>query len=195
MTDVEKWISWGGWAAVIGGAMWSVKAGVILLGGEQPDYLFELAPLALGIAILALHAFLNGQGGKLATAGQIVAVATILATIINGFEEALADEEWIQALSSFVDMVAGLGPIVGLILLGLAGRDTMTGWRLGPLKLAAIYPLSVMLLIPLAPFVDFDGATGERLIEIPILAIGVGWIMFGVEMIRGETTKVEPIAA
>jgi hypothetical protein len=192
--DVEKWTPWGGWAAVIGGAMWSVKAGTILLGGEQPDYLFELAPLAFGIALLAPHTLLNGRGGKLASAGQIVAVATILATIGNGFEEALADEEWIPALSSFVDVISGLGPIVGLVLLGLASRDTMTGWRFGPLKLAAIYPLAVMLLVPFAPFVDFDGATGDRLIEFPILEIGVGWIVFGVELVRVESAKIQSLA-
>lgn len=194
VSDVEKRSFWGGWAAVIGGLMWSVKAGVILLGGEQPGFLFELAPLAFGVALLAFHTLLYGRGGRLASAGQIVALATILASVGNVVEEALADDEWIPALSSFVDLVAGIGPILGLILLGLADRGTTAGWRLGPLKLAAIYPLSVLALVPFAPFIDFDGATGERLIEIPILVIGAGWIIFGGQMVRLGYTSSESLA-
>ena len=43
--------------------MWAAKAGVILLGGDQPPYLFEAAPLAFALALLALGARLAGRGG------------------------------------------------------------------------------------------------------------------------------------
>jgi hypothetical protein len=64
-----RWVPWGGAAAIIGGTLWAAKAGVILLGGDQPPYLFEAAPLAFALALLGLGARLAGLGGPVARAG------------------------------------------------------------------------------------------------------------------------------
>jgi hypothetical protein len=85
----------------------------------------------------------------------------------------------VPALSSLVDAVTGFGPFVALLLLAWASRRQPTPWRPGMIALAGLYPLVILLFIPIGLVVNLDGETGERLIELPILAIGVGWIVFG----------------
>lgn len=60
---LAEWGRWGGAATIMGGAMWAARASVIVLGGDQPPYLFEAAPLAFALALLALSARLAGRGG------------------------------------------------------------------------------------------------------------------------------------
>jgi hypothetical protein len=183
--SLESWVRWGGFAAIAGGAMWAVKAVAILVSGDQPPYFFEAAPLPFAIALLVLRARLGEAGGSLVTAGRLVALVVIAASAVNLLEESLTDREVVPAISSAVDALVGVGPLIGLILLGYAGRRRVPpSWRPGPLELAALYPLSAVLLVPLAVIVDLDGATGERLIEIPVLAIGLGWIALGLGLAR-----------
>ena len=185
-----RWVRWGGAAAMVGGAMWAAKAGVILLGGEQPGYLFEAAPLAFALALLALGARLAGRGGAVALAGRVGALTVVAATAANLLEAALTEREAVPALSSIVDLVVGVGPVVGLVLLGWASRRSFPPtWRPGPLALAALYPLSALLLLPAALVVDLDGPSGERLIEVPILIIGLGWIALGAGLIRAPVAS------
>ena len=180
-----RWARWGGAAAIVGGAMWAAKAGVIVLGGDQPPYLFEAAPLAFALALLTLGARLAGRGGPVARAGRVLALAVIAAAVANLLEEALTEREPVPAVSSAVDLIVGVGPIVGLALLGWASRRPFPPtWRPGPLALAALYPLSALLLLPAALAVDLDGPSGEWLIEVPILVIGLGWAALGAGLVR-----------
>lgn len=180
-----QWVRWGGVAAIVGGLMWATKAAVILLGGDQPPYLFEVAPLPFGLVLLALGARLAGRGGPVARAGRVVARAVIAATVVNVLEEALTERERVPAVSSAVDVIVGVGPLVGLVLLGWASRRLVPPtWPSGPLALAALYPLSVLVLLPMVLVVDLDGPSGERLIEVPLLVIGLGWTALGAGLVR-----------
>ncbi len=180
-----EWVRWGGAAAIIGGAMWVVKASIIMLGGDQPPYLFEGAPLAFALALLALGASLAGQGGSMAQAGRVVSLVVVAAAVANLLEEALTEREPVPAVSSVVDLAVGVGPIVGLVLLGWTSRSACPPrWQPGPLALAALYPLAVLLLLPAALVVDLDGPSGERLIEVPILVVGLGWTALGAGLVR-----------
>ena len=56
-------VRWSGLAAILGGVLWIVKGGVILFGGEQPDYIFALAQFLFAIGLMGLYSLLRGRGG------------------------------------------------------------------------------------------------------------------------------------
>ena len=179
MSDIVQQARWSGIAACIGGAMYTGKAGVILVGGDQPPLLFEAAPIAFGVSLLLFGGLFSG---RLAQAGSIVALVVLIAAVANVLEEILFDRELVPWLSSMIDAISGFGPFVGLLLVGWASRHQwapLAAHYVGPLAVAGLYPLSILLMVPLAFAVDLDGATGERLIELPILLIGIGWAAFG----------------
>jgi hypothetical protein len=193
VTAVNVWTQtdrWAGTAAIAGGAMYAVKAAVILLGHNQPPLLFEAAPLAFGICLALLGRELRGRAAR---AALILALAIIVCTGANMLELLLTDREIVPAISSLIDAVTGFGPLVGLFLLAWASRqpEGPVSWRSGILALAGLYPLVILAFIPVGFFVDLDGDTGERLIELPILAIGLGWVVFGASLIGGPARGEE----
>ncbi len=66
----------GGLAALLGGAMWVVKGGVIILGGPDPD-LFIPAQFFFALGLLGLHARLAGRGGLPGRIGGFLAYAAV----------------------------------------------------------------------------------------------------------------------
>jgi hypothetical protein len=63
---------WGGLAAMLGGVMWVVKGGAIMLTGEQPPILFEAALPLFAVGLVGLHARLGGRGGRLGKTGLLL---------------------------------------------------------------------------------------------------------------------------
>ena len=51
----------GGLAAMVGGLLWVVKGGAILLTGQQPPVVFEAALPLFALGLLGLHARLEGR--------------------------------------------------------------------------------------------------------------------------------------
>jgi hypothetical protein len=51
---------WDGLAAMLGGVMWVVKGGAIMLTGEQPPMVFEAALPLFAVGLVGLHARLGG---------------------------------------------------------------------------------------------------------------------------------------
>jgi hypothetical protein len=189
MSNRANQVRWSGIAAITGGVMYAVKAAVILAGGSQPPLLFEAAPLAFGISLWLLGEHL---AGRLARAGRILALVIIAATVANVLEDILLDREIVPTVSSIIDFVTGFGPFVALVLIGWASRrlwSSSTSWQFGPLAVAGLYPLSILAMVPVAFFVDLGGATGERLIELPILLIGGGWIAFGWNLVSAPKSQ------
>jgi hypothetical protein len=94
----------GGLAAMLGGLMWVVKGGSILLTGLHPPAVFEAAiPLFAG-GLLGLHARLEGRGGPLGKAGVLVAYAALASAAIV----------LMTPLAPFYAL-AGFGPFLGLV--------------------------------------------------------------------------------
>ncbi len=58
----SSWTRWSGLAAILGGAMWVVKGGLVMLGGPDPD-LFIPAQLFFALGLLGLYTQLAGRGG------------------------------------------------------------------------------------------------------------------------------------
>ncbi len=166
----------GGLAAMVGGLLWVVKGGSILITGQQPPVVFEAAMPFFAVGLLGLHARLDSRGGPLGKAGILVAYAALAA----------AATFLITPLAPFI-VVAGFGPFLGLVLLGsatLQARVFPSPWSALPLAMGLGGPLLILAGGSLA-------LMGERLLEIPIVLVGLAWMLLGysVLVVRGATVQ------
>ena len=166
----------GGLAAVVGGLMWIVKGGSILITGQQPPVVFEAALSLFAVGLLGLHARLGGHGGPLGKAGVLVAYAALAAAALV----------LVAPLPPFY-AVAGFGPFLGLVLLGSATLQAGVfppPWSALPLAMGLGGPLLVLAGGGLA-------LMNERLLEIPIVLVGLAWMLLGysVLVVKGATVQ------
>jgi hypothetical protein len=171
----------GGLATVVGGLLWVVKGGSILLTGQQPPVVFEAAMPLFAVGLLGLHARLDGRGGPLGKAGVLVAYAALASAAIV----------LIAPLAPFI-AVAGFGPFLGLVLLGsatLQARVFPPHWSALPLAMGLGGPLLILAGGGLA-------LISERLLEIPIVLVGLAWMLLGywVLVVKGTTVQA-PVRA
>jgi hypothetical protein len=163
----------GGIAAVAAGLCWTVKAVAILATGQQPAFLFELAPVLMAFAILVLGWQL--PPGKPRTICAVVATAALLA----GLAVVTGQVMLLPAIAYGIAMVgANLLILVGLVIAGLSLRR----------RLGAHLPLVLGLVTFPALLVGGLAAEliGERALEVPLVALGVAWIALGVQLARGR---------
>ena len=166
----------GGLAAMVGGLMWVVKGGAILLTGQQPPVVFEAAMPLFAVGLVGLHARLEGRGGPLGKAGVLVAYTALASAAIV----------LMRPLAPFY-AVAGFGPFLGLVLLGsatLQARVFPSPWSALPLAIGLGGPLLILAGGGLA-------LISERLLEIPIVLVGLAWMLLGysVLVVRGATVQ------
>jgi hypothetical protein len=154
--------------------LWTAKGAAILLTGDQPDYIFELAPLFFALGLLALYDRLEGDGGKAARLGGALAwsgLALVLASV--ALYLATGEEQGFPIAVTIP--LAALSILAALVLLGIAVRRTgaLPGrWRSFPLAMGAgVIPL--MLVGGILETLD------ERLLEIPIVLLGLAWSALG----------------
>ena len=166
----------GGLAAMVGGLLWIVKGGSILITGQQPPVVFEAALPLFAVGLLGLHARLEGRGGPLGKAVVLVAYAALAAAILT----------LVAPLAPFI-AVAGFGPFVGLVLVGSATLQA----RIFPPPWSAL-PLAVGLGGPILILAGGDLALmGERLLEIPIVLVGLAWMLLGYSVLAVQGTTVQ----
>jgi hypothetical protein len=166
----------GGLAAMVGGLLWVVKGGSILITGQQPPVVFEAAMPFFAVGLLGLHARLDGRGGPLGKAGVLVAYATLAA----------AATFLITPLAPFI-VVAGFGPFLGLVLVGsatLRSRAFRPPWSALPLAMGVGCPLLILAGGGLA-------LISERLLEIPLVLVGIAWMLLGYSVLVVKDATVE----
>lgn len=171
-----------GGAAAIGGLCWLIKSGLILLTGEQPPLLFEIAPAFFAIAIVGLAGRLNGQS-RLARAGVVIAIAGGVAALLNALRELLITVTGMVLVEiELISILAGFGWLFGLLFVGIPvwRRQIFSEkWRFLPV-LMAVSPLPMIILFSLmGEVMGIEASWGERLIEIPLLLLGLGWMALG----------------
>ena len=169
-------VRWGGLAAMVGGLMWVVKGGAILLTGQQPPVVFESAMPLFAVVLLGLHARVDARGGRLGKAGVLVSYAALASAAIV----------LVAPLAPFY-AVAGFGPFLGLVLLGsatLRARVFRPPWSTLPLAMGFGGPLLILAGGALAMI-------SERLLEIPIVLVGLAWMLLGysVLVVKGATVQ------
>jgi len=153
---------------MIGGLMWIIKGASILLTGDQPPVVFEAAMPLFAIGVVGLGARL---GGPLGMAGGVVACVAAASSVV-----AVSTE-----LAPFI-AIAGFGPFLGLILVGsaaLQARVFPSPWNALPLAIGLGGPLLVLAGGGLA-------LLNERLLEVPIVIIGLAWVILGYSVLLGR---------
>jgi len=160
-----------GIAGMLGGACWAVKALAILATGNQPPLLFEVAPALFVVALIGLHARLESRGGLPGTIGLVFAVLSGLFALVGLVLPSAPGGE------SFSPWIFGafIANLASLVLLGIAAR------RSGALP-GRVSLLPLALGVSTLPLIAVGGAlesVNERLLEVPLVLIGVAWIWLG----------------
>lgn len=151
-------------AAMIGGLMWTVKGVSILLTGDQPPVVFEAAMPLFAVGVVGLGARLGDLRRPLSMAGVVVACVAAASAVVA----------FLTGLAPFM-AIAGFGPFLGLILVGsaaLQARIFPSPWNALPLAIGLGGPLLVLAGGGLA-------LLNERLLEVPIVIIGLAWVILG----------------
>lgn len=169
-------------SAILGGVFWVVKGGAILLTGIQPPLLFEIAPFLFALGLIGLHARLDGRGGFPGRFGLGAAMVSGALGVLALVRPPTSSGE------SFSPVIFGsfLANLIGLVLLGIATRRTRAlpdRWRLLPLVMG----------ISTFPLMAVGGAlesVNERLLEIPLVLLGLVWIWLGYLVWSSSTTMV-----
>ncbi len=176
-------VRWSGGAALVGGAFWFIKAGTIMITGDQPDYLFEFAPLLFAVGLIGLHGRLEGRGGIVARAGGALAYLSFVLSLLGAILYTSGSLETSE--KSFNPLVFGsfLSVIVSLILLGIAYRrseESVMKWQ----------SLPFIMGVAALPSMMVGGAVLEginsRLFEVPILVLGAGWMVLGAALVSSS---------
>ena len=163
--------NWWAIASIVGGGLWAAKSLAILTTGNQPNYLFELGPTALAAATLGLvltwhREFMSSRLPVALAAGALLsALVATVDYLVRG------DDQGSFGPASLIAMLL----IIGLLFwVGRPLWRTRAGeqWRAIP------YPLAWAFIIAV-PLGGVLSAVNERLLEIPLLAISMGWIWLG----------------
>lgn len=179
-------LRWAATLVALGGMFLGVKAGAILMTGDQPPLLFRAAglPLGLGLLVLARWGIARGGSARLLTAAatlsSFAALASALATVLELSSLAGAGT-WDDAepLESILAVSAGFGPMVAALLIGLRLRAiTGSAREIGRRALlVAILFLPLMILGGIAA-----GLAGERFLEVGLLLVAVLWLQLAHSM-------------
>jgi hypothetical protein len=176
-------------AAIAGGVAWIVKAGAILVTGDQPPVAFGLGPPLFAVGLLGLYAAL-GRAEAQAKAGAGAAILAIalmcVIAVAAAVEPSLVPSGEEVTVLSAVQMAAALCLLAALVLLGLAGRRARRApWAAMPLWMG-------ILVVPGLLAGGALSAIDERLLEIPLVLFALAWIALGYSMWRTAAPNPGP---
>ncbi len=183
---------WGGLAAMLGGVMWVFKGGAIMLTGEQPPVVFEAALPLFAAGLVGLHARQGGRGGRLGKTGLLLAYAALASALVALVGLTLVPAGWVPnedsvtLLTPFI-VLAGFGPFVGLVLLGIVTlrvKAMPAPWSALPLVMG-VGAVPLMLVGGILELVN------ERLFELPIVLLGFAWVLLGYWVLAVKGTTVQ----
>lgn len=175
-------------ASALGGAAWVVKAAAILATGDQPPLVYETAPLLLAVGLLGVHAMLVPASTITRCGGwaAVVAVLLGLASLTTSVTSTTSDGGF-----SPLTLATSVCTVAGLVLLGLASRrQTALAWPVRVLPL-----LLGVLTVPLLAVGGALAVLDERLLEVPLLVLGLGWIVLGHGLWTSATGRHREAAA
>lgn len=176
-------------AAVVGGTAWILKAGLALATGNEPPAAFAIGLALFPFALLGLWSLVRDapgrsaqNGGLLAAAAATSVVAAMLVRAIGGADVEPRDDE-LTVLTPFIAL-AGFGTFAALFALGIAVRRA----NALAVRYAALPWVMGLATIPLLILGGALEAVDERLLELPIALLGLGWVILGVALWNASTT-------
>jgi hypothetical protein len=177
---------------MLGGVMWVVKGGAIILTGEQPPVLFEAALPLFAVGLVGLHARLEGRGGRLGKTGVLLAYVALASAVVVLVGWTLAPAGWVPNEDSLTPLtpfivLAGLGPFVGLVLLGIATLRV----KAMPAPWSALPLLMGTGAVPLMLVGGVLELVSERLVELPIVLLGLAWVLLGYSVWSGRDKAIQ----
>lgn len=167
-------------AAALGGVAWVIKAGVILATGDEPRTVFSIGLILFPFALLGLWSTVRESDVRAARVGGlaagVAAISAVLALVVRaiGGEGVQGGEDEFTALTPFI-ILTGFGTFAALIGLGVAVRRTSalpSGYGSLPLAMG----LAAIPLLTLGAALE---GVNERLFELPIALLGLGWLALG----------------
>jgi hypothetical protein len=177
---------------MLGGVLWVFKGGAIILTGEQPPVVFEAALPLFAVGLVGLHARLGGRGGRLGKTGLLLAYAALASALVVLVGSTLVPAGWVPnedsvtLLTPFI-VLAGFGPFVGLVLLGIVTL------RVKPMP-APFSALPLVMGVGAVPLMVVGGILeliSERLFELPIVLLGFAWVLLGYSVWSGKDEAIQ----
>ncbi len=171
----------GALAAMVGGAMWVAKGGLIMLGIVDLGELLIFAELFFAVGLVGLHARLAERGGRAGRIGGLLAYAAVALSAINAPYSLFFSPDGPRTPFPFsvTYFTGSLCVFVVLVFLGFASLRAETlpyHWRLLPL----IIGLSALLPVWIVAFVH---------LELPIMVLGLGWTLLGYVLWSSSTEE------
>jgi hypothetical protein len=164
----------GGAAALLGGLAWSVKGTVILLGGDQPPLLFETAPVLFGIGLISV-AYSTMPPSRRRTAALALAAVSAFAGLAALVSDLVAE------VAGGALAISSLTLLIGLLTLARRGRwPAPLAWWIGAAMIPALVVGGILS--------EFD----ERLLEIPLVCLGLAWMVVGWAALRPRAFSSMP---
>ena len=172
-------LRWSGVAASVGALLWGYKSVAILVTGDQPDFVFEVAPFFFGVSLVALVYALRGQ---LRRPDKLLVGLAWLAVAGGGFAAVVYILEGDDGLFGPGLLVAFVSMIVLLFLIGgdIRRNQLLPRWSFAPWYLAWAYVGS----IPLGAVLS---GINERLLEVSLLVVVAGWVTLAVATLSPQT--------
>jgi len=156
----------GGVAALLGGLAWTLKGLVILAGGHQPPLLFEAAPALFGVGLLSIAYSVMVPSRRRTAALWLAAAASIagLAALVSDLVGDVAGE----ALA-----ISSLALLFGLLMLARSRPwPARLAWWIG------------VAMVPALVVGGMLSEIDERLLEIPLVFLGMAWMAVGAAMLH-----------
>ena len=175
-------IRWSGLAAMLGGALWVVKGGLIMAGVLDLGELLIVAQLLFAVGLIGLHSRLGGRGGRLERIGGFLAYVAAALSVVNAPYSVFFAQDGPQTPFPFnvTYATATLAIFIGLVLLGLAALRAEIlprRWRALPLTIGLLALLPVWVLA----FIHLD---------LPVVVLGLAWMLLGYVL---WSDKSEPV--
>jgi hypothetical protein len=157
----------GGAAGLAGGLAWVIKGGAILAADDQPPLAFGIALPLFGLSLLGVaHLTLRGIRRRVVVTLAWLAVVTGLVALLSE----LLDKGWDVSIAA-----SSLALLIGQLALARSGR--------------APAPLAFWIGVGTLPALAVGGALAEideRLLEIPLVCVGLAWMLVGWVTLRNR---------